>query len=314
MAALACGARRQMLKTVLRFACTGALAASFATAIWPQTSEWQIDSSHSTASFSLLNANDPDRSYNAAIAKVAGRIDLDPNKSTESTLRLNIYPGGEGENLLDRHGNFHTGAHADLAKYSLLSFQSKHSKLTPDGKIEFQGDLTLIRVERRVVMNWSNAYMGSVEEQPVTDEVTHEATILVDPKALVEATASKRTSAEVAALAVIDRAGFEELWGAIRDSVWPLVVLDRDCRMAYYSGPSMRDYSGATCTGTPVTVAPYDSSYPYAPPRFNDIGAGFTKPPSGNQVAIAADLHLAQTTSNTSGHSGIDSKTPSPNR
>ncbi|MGA8144581.1 MAG: YceI family protein [Candidatus Acidiferrales bacterium] len=303
-----------MRKDVLRFACAGALALSFATATWSQNVEWQIDPDHSTASFSLLNASDPARSFNAAIAKVAGKLDFNPSKPSESTLHLNIYPAGEASLLLDRAGEFRTGALADLAKYTLLTFQSSRSKPTPDGKIEFQGNLTVIHVERRTENDWSVAYSGSVELQPVTVESHQEAAILVDLKSLAGANATGRRNADATALAQIDGAGFKQLWDAIRDSVWPLVVLDRDCRMPYYSGPSMRDYSGATCTGTPVTVAPYDADATTSPARFNDIGAGFPAPPSGNQIAIAVNLHLVRVASAAAGHPGINSKSPHPQR
>jgi polyisoprenoid-binding protein YceI len=295
-----------MLKIPLRFACGAALGFCFAAASWPQSATWQIDPGHSTASFSLETAGGAARPFNLAIAMVAGRLDFDPDKTSESTLQLNIFPAGESDNLLDRSGRFRAGAFADLTKYSLLTFQSKSSKLTAQGKIEFQGDLTVIHVVRQAEIDWSNAYAGPIEQEPLTQRVNHKATIALDPKALLEANANAKTRADVAALAGIDRATFQQSWDAMRDSVWPVVVFDRDCRMPYYIGPSMRDYNGPACTGTPVTKASYDSSP--VPPEFNDIGAGYPPPPSGNEISIAINLHLIHAAPDAARSSGSHSQ------
>ena len=98
---------------------------------------------------------------------------------------------------------------------------------------------------------------------------------------------------------IIERAKIPGLWSALRDSQWPLVVLDKVCEMPYYIGPGLKDYKGPTCTGTPILAAVYDYRSPSAS-ALENIGTDVPAPPAGDQVVIHIQLRLARDNSGTS--------------
>lgn len=287
------------LKILLAVAIGAAPAAS---AVHGQIDNWQIDSAHSITSISLNSSDQKGQPYNLAIAKVAGGLDLDATNPAKSLLSLNIYPAGQGSNLLTRDGAFQEGKLASLTKYTLLSFRSKRAFVTPDGRLEVTGHITAEHVERRTNITWSVAYSGPVYEDPTVDRISGEVTFIFEMPVSTYAKAQGTGPTEVSASAVIERASFPGLWSALRDSDWPIVVLDKNCQMPYYIGPSLRDYKGATCTGTPVMVTPYDDQS-LTPSAIDSIGTTVPAPPTGNQIAIRVHLQLAPGNSDSSGRS-----------
>ncbi len=279
-----------MVKLFARLAMVAALGAATATLSPGQTGIWQIDSGHSTASLSLISSNNETRPLNIAIAKVAGIVQLDESDATKSSIHLSIYPADQGSSLLNRDGGFRNGGLAALSRYTLMSFRSKSASVTRERKIEYTGDLTVIHVRRETNIAWSNSYTGSVSSEPVEDTMTREITLVVDVSNLPVSREHGNQSAEVAALATVDRSSFPELLAALRDSNWPVVVLNEVCQMPYYPALNLRDYSGASCTGTPVEVKT-NSEPPYYFAADN-IGVGTPAPPSGDRVTILAHLHL----------------------
>ncbi|MGB0034897.1 MAG: YceI family protein [Candidatus Acidiferrales bacterium] len=277
-------------------------AALAATAVHAQTDSRQIDSAHSTASISLNSSDQKSQPYNLAIAKVAGRLELDASKPANTLLSLNIYPSGQGSNLLTRDGAFQTGRLASLTKYTLLSFRSKRAFVTADGRLEVAGHLTAEHVQRPTNATWNVAYSGAVYEDPTVDRISGEVTFTFEMPASTYANAQGASPTEVSAFAVIERASFPGLWSALRDSDWPIVVLDKNCQMPYYIGPGLRDYKGVTCTGTPVLVTPYDDQS-LTPSAIDSIGTTVPAPPTGDQIAIHVHLQLAPGNSDSSGRS-----------
>ena len=271
----------------------GVIAAAPAPAIHGQTSNWQIDSAHSTARFTLTSSNGKGRSYELAIAMVAGKLDVDASKPADALMSLNIYPAGQDSNLLTQDGAFRSGSLANLTNYTLLTFQSKRSFVGPDGKLMIVGDLTAVHVQRRADMMWSIAYAGPVNGDPVVNRIVGEVTCVLEMPASTIAKEQNKSPAEGSASCAIERSKFPGLWPTLRDSEWPIVVLDEVCEMPYYLGPGLKHYKGATCTGTPVTVAPYDDES-LAPPAVEGIGSAVPVPPTGDQVLIHVHLQLTR--------------------
>jgi polyisoprenoid-binding protein YceI len=271
------------------FAMAAALAAA-ATCAFGQTQDWQIDSAHSTASLSLVSSSHANRPFNIAVAMVAGVVNLDENAATGPSLRLSIYPAGQDASLLNRDGSFRTGGLAALSTYTLATFQSKKAVVTGDRKIEFTGDLMIVHVRREAAVAWSNAYAGAVSTEPVANTMMGEVTFVIDVSTLRATPGQPERSAETAAWATVPRHDFKGLVAALRDSNWPMVVLDEACRMPYYSGPFARDYHGPSCTGTPVEPAVF-AELPYYLAA-DSVGTDIPVPPSGDELTILADLHL----------------------
>ena len=280
----------------------GAIAAASAAPIHGQTKNWQIDSAHSTASFTLTSSSKTGRTYNLAIALVAGRLDVDPSAPADAAMSFNIFPAGQGSYLLTQDGKFRSGALGTLTKYTVLHFHSERASFAPDGKLVLTGRLTAEHVQRRASVVWSTAYTGPEYSDPDVDHFAGEAVFTLDLPTAVQKNGQSLNAGEVSASVVIKRADFPGLWSALRASKWPVVVFDEKCEMPYYPGPSLRDYKGPDCTGTPVLVSAQDGQ-PLTPPAIEAIGSVVPTPPEGDQIAI--EVHLQLTRENLDG-SGTD--------
>ena len=111
---------------------------------------WSLNSTTSSARLFQGSAANPD-SVNTAVARVTGKVKLDPNDLGNSVFDLSIYPADEqwGE-ALSPEGTLPAGYIADATDHTLLTFESKGIQRMEDGKLEVTGDLTLTRVERAV--------------------------------------------------------------------------------------------------------------------------------------------------------------------
>jgi polyisoprenoid-binding protein YceI len=284
-----------------RLAMVAALAATTATSSFGQTGNWQVDSAHSTASLSLVSSSNATRPLNIAIAKVAGILNLNESRTSGSSLRLSIYPADQDSSLLNRDGTFRQAGLAALSRYTIISFRSKSASVTHERKIEFTGDLTVTHVRRETNIAWTNSYTGSVPTDAVEYTVTREITFVVDVSNLPVSREQGKQSEEITALATVQRSSFPKLLAVLRDSNWPVVVLDKECQMPYYPALNLRDYSGASCSGTQIEVKP--SSEPPYYFAADNIGAGTPAPPAGDQVTILAHLHLESAASGAPGGS-----------
>ncbi len=264
-------------------------AAYTAATSFAQAARWQIESAHSTARVSLVSSNGATRPFDLALAMVAGYMNLDESKISQSSLRLSIQPAGQDQ-LLNPDGTFRKDALANLSSYTLMSFQSKTADATSDHKIEFTGDLTVTHTQRESAAAWSPDYSGAAPTEPVVNTFTREVTFVVDQSNLTVALDRRTQRAEISSLAVVPRQNFPELLAAVRDSTWPPVVLDEECQMPYYPGFDLRAYTGATCTGSLVAATPTSEPPYYVTP--NKVGTKVAVPPSGDEIRIVTNLHL----------------------
>jgi len=114
---------------------------------------WSLDSSASDARFYQGSATNP-RSSNVGVARVEGKVVLDPNDLQNSRFNVSIYPADEEwETALTPDGTLTTRFVPGATDHTLLTFTSKSIQKTGDGKLQVSGDLTLTRVERSVSMS-----------------------------------------------------------------------------------------------------------------------------------------------------------------
>jgi hypothetical protein len=213
---------------------------------------WKLDADHSTARI-LLGSN----AVNIGVARVGGNVKLDTAEPTNSTLDLSIDPAGG----------------------KLISFWSQLATMTPDGKLEVIGDLTLQRLVREVYLNAGEDYYGPVYGELTLQTVTREVTFVLPMH-------NRGEKAEITAEARIFRENFPELFAAVNDVNWQPVVLDKACEMP----PPSEGYAGAACTGT--VVAP-DRGAAFA--QVGEDYHGFeSAAPKGNLVTIVLKLHLTR--------------------
>jgi polyisoprenoid-binding protein YceI len=276
-----------------------AMGTASGVAIQGQCENWQIDSAHSTASFTLSSSSQPDRSYNLAIAKVAGKLKVDTSKPADAVVQFNIYPAGQGRNLLSRDGAFRTTSLTSMPDYTLLSFQSRRAVLASSGKLVVTGELTAVHVRREALDTWSDAYTGPEYAGSVMNRIKGEATFTLEMPPATDGNAEDKSPVDISASGIIERANFPGLWSALRETKWPIVVFDEHCEMPYYIGPGLKDYSGARCTGMPVLVKLHNDGS-LSPPAFESLGADVAAPPTGNQIAIQVHLQLTPASSDSS--------------
>jgi polyisoprenoid-binding protein YceI len=217
---------------------------------------WPIDARHSTASIFLVPGTDPSKGVNLAIAMVAGRMALDADDASRISLLLTIFPANQREALLSADGSLRDYALADLSRYTVMGFQSKRAVRDAGGKLQITGELKIVHVDREAASGEADiAYSGAKSSTPLIEKAVQEVRITVD-----------KSGAEMGRG---QRVGYMELNGALRllledlpklrewlsNSVWPLVVEDRECWES--NRPvNWRTSSGATCTGTVVETKP----------------------------------------------------------
>jgi len=191
---------------------------------------WQVDPEHSIARLSLGSGS---QSAEVGVAHVSGSLVFDPSDPADSAVDLNV-------KLYNRVG----------PDYSEISFKSKRSAPTSDGKLAVVGDVSILRVERSLTLDPNEAYHGAEYGDPVIHIDTQEVT-LVFPGASLPA--AQNGAMQLSASTTIGREGFPQLLAAVAPGNWPrLVVQDENCTGPLTVG---EDYFGATCTGTPVAIA-----------------------------------------------------------
>ena len=213
---------------------------------------WKLDADHSTARI-LLGAN----GFNIGVAHVGGNVELNPAEPTNSVLDLRIDPAGS----------------------SLITFKSRRTTMSPDGRLQVSGDLTLSRVIRDANLNPAEDYYGAVYGEPAVQTVTREVTFVLPMS-------DRGNQAEITAEANIFRESFPELFAAVTDGNWQPVIQDKACEMPHAG----EDYAGALCSGT--VVEPDRSA------AFASIGEDYhgfeSAAPAGNLVTIVLKLHLTR--------------------
>jgi len=244
-----------------------------------QSGIWQVDAQHSIARLSLGSGS---RSVEVGVARVSGSVAFDASNLADPLVNVNIDP-------------------VKAASYSEISFKSKQSEMTRDGKLAVIGDLSLTRVERSATTyaGGGEGYYGSEPGEPVVRTDTREVT-LVFPGASLPA--AQNGAMQLSAAAHISRERFPELLSAMAAGDWPNQVVEEEyCTMP--ATPLGEGYYGPVCTGTPVVTAT-NSVTAYAGGGEGYYGSEPAVIPDGSQATIAFELKLTQPVSAPSAASG----------
>ena len=239
------------------------MVAVIAPAAFANSGTWSLDSNASDARLFQGSAANP-HALNTGMARVTGKVKLDTNDLDKSVFDLRIYPADEDwANALSLEGNLPTGYVPDATDHTLLTFKSKHILRTAGGELEVIGYLTLTNVERSATIDPSEAYAGPAYSDPVIHTETREATFVIPSvdaalasQSFTNATVENKEALQVLASAHIGYEDFPDLFSALTETNWPLVVEHGNCQI-----PSTisEDYSGAVCTG-PMIAATRDDT------------------------------------------------------
>lgn len=278
------------LKRLTIWACI-ALAPSFAIPAASQSERTRVDPGHSTASIFVLGNSADSPSLNVGIAKVSGTANWDREDPSKSVFNFYIFPADEESRLLNADGSFRKDGLAQLARYLLMSFHSKSCKLNQNGKLIATGDLTVTQVDRATNASWSIAYTGAQWSAPSIHTMTQEIQLTIEPVPVDQNADWLAPRADLRAYLSTTDEDFKGIKSALRDAIWPIVVLDKHCRMPADSAAAIvRNYQGPICTGTPVLPAPSGEV-----PAWSDSGFAGTIDPDlskADRVMIQLNLRL----------------------
>ncbi len=251
---------------------------------------WSLDSTASSARLFQGSVANPD-SVNIGVARVAGKVKLDANDLKRSVVNLSIFPADEqwGDSvILDGllAADYIPNANNDM----LLTFKSKEILRTEAGQLKIVGELTLARVERSVRAVPGEAYAGPLYSDLVIHTTSHEVTFLF--KNLGTPTPSAASTSNLSGSARVKQHDFSQPLNAVRDTNWPAVVQNEECRNPSTVG---EDYDGLKCTGRVIAATQTDN----CEPGQSGGGEGFTglvcTTPAGSETTIALDLKLLHT-------------------
>jgi len=272
---------------------TMVFAVCFVSALASASDTWTLDSDRSNAR--LLQSSRANRAaVNTGVARVTGRVELNPNDLDGSSLTLSIYPADNNwQHAFSPAGTLLTGYVPDASDHTLLTFKSKRILRTANDSLEVIGDLTLSRVKRTISAVPSEGYSGPVYGDPLIQTDIREVVFLFPTASAASISAPLTPAAtqngvlELVGSAQINREDFPGLSAAIKDTNWPPVVRNQVC---FFPSTGGEDYSGTLCTGTEIAAMRDDNCHPAAVGE--DYRGPLCTPATGNQTTIVLDLKL----------------------
>jgi polyisoprenoid-binding protein YceI len=280
-----------MKNKIPQFAFSAMLATVLASPVLAQTTNWKLDSDHSTSRLFLSSTADPDATVDVGIARVEGSVTLDASSIAHSSFDFTIYPGDRPPASVNPDGSVNAANFLNVPRASVITFRSRSVKPRNDGKLAVTGDLTLSYLERPATITIDEGYSGPVYGEPVVHVTTREATFVFHRAATTAKTRNSH-SLKLIGNSGIKTEDFPQLFDAITDANWPVVVENKACDFPATVG---EDYQGASCTGTAVVTGSH-------PPVSLTVGEDYPGPTpvtSGvhDEVGIALNLELTRDTS-----------------
>ena len=168
---------------------------------------WRLDPQLSIARLSVGSGSN---ALEIGLARVSGDVVFDSNDPTDPSVNLIITPDNE------------TGA-----GYPKISFTSKRSVMTSDGKLTVTGDRSVTRIERSVTAEPNEAYAGPEYGDPVVHTETSQIALTFDdPREFFAHHAMVPFSGTTSAT----REDFPQLLDALTLGDWPTVLVnDEKC-------------------------------------------------------------------------------------
>jgi len=266
--------------------------------VWAQTAAQRIDSEHSTASLTV-SAESGANSWNVGIAKVSGTVQWDEKDVTKSAFDFTIYPARQGARLLNPDGSIRSYTSAELSRYTVMTFRSDHVEADESGRLQVHGTLTITHVEREANIDWNNAYTGPEYGPPIAHSAAGDVVFSMENLGSAPPPAQAGARSQISGHATIHRQEFAGLRTSMLDAVWPIVVEDEHCVMPAPK-PSLRDYSGAICTGNPIEVTPVNQ--PSQRFGIDYPGPDQVTAPAADRTTIVLRLNLLKANPGPSSH------------
>ena len=135
----------KILRTVLAVAALAAPTFAFG-------STWEIDPSHSSATFAVrhLMVN----SVRGELGKVTGMVELDDKDVSKSSIQASVEMGGINTREPKRDEHLKSPDFFDVAKYPTMTFKSKRIEKGADANhFKAVGDLTIKNVTKEVTLD-----------------------------------------------------------------------------------------------------------------------------------------------------------------
>lgn len=228
---------------------------------------WQIDPKQSVATLALgsgVNA------LPIGLARVGGEVIFESSDPADPVVRFKM-----------------TGRTSPAAESASMSFTSKRSAITADGKLAVIGDLSVTRVERSATMEPQKAYARPQYSDPVAYTITRQVTLVFSGP---RQRASRNGAMHFVGTNTISREDFSQLLDAITMDDWPtLLVKDEKCRNPSAIG---EDYHGPDCTGTVIASIGNAVVSTGAPSGEGFHGLEPVVGPDPNVATIVLDLKL----------------------
>lgn len=230
---------------------------------------WQIDQKSSVATLSLGAGA---KTLQIGLARVRGQVEFESSDPSDPIVTFTIGAGSEV-----------------AAEYASMSFTSKSSALTADGKLKVLGDLSVIRVERSVTLEPNEAYAGPQYGDPVTYTNTRQLTVVFsDP----HRGASQSGVMHFSGTSTVSREDFPQFLDALTSADWPTQLInDEKCKTPSTIG---EDYHGADCTGTVIANVSNAVVSTGAPSGEGFYGFEPVISPDRNKGTISLDLKLEE--------------------
>jgi len=123
----------------------------FAVAAWAQGSEWQIDTAHTTAAFTVRHMGISN--VHGRFVKTTGSAIIDDNDITKSSVTATMDVNTIDTGNENRDGDLKSPNYFDAAQFSTITFKSKSVSKNGEGKLKIVGDLTIHGVTKEVTLD-----------------------------------------------------------------------------------------------------------------------------------------------------------------
>ncbi|HET8921705.1 MAG TPA: YceI family protein [Candidatus Acidoferrum sp.] len=140
-----------MSNSLSRIAVSAGLAAFLLLPASAATSDWKIDSQHSSAQFSVRHM--AISTVRGAFSKVNGTVALDDKDITKSVVDVTIDANTVDTREPDRDNDLRSDKFFDVAHYPTITFKSKKVEQAAPGKLKVTGDLTIRGTAKEVVLD-----------------------------------------------------------------------------------------------------------------------------------------------------------------
>jgi len=116
-----------------------------------ETQTWQIDPNHTTSQFSVRHLGIS--TVRGVFEKTAGTVLYDPADPAKTQIDVTIDASSVNTRIERRDNDLRSPNFFDVAKYPTITFKSKKTEGTGQGKLKITGDLTIHGVTKEVVLD-----------------------------------------------------------------------------------------------------------------------------------------------------------------